>query len=318
MAEFFAGARRSDHVSALRLLCNIAVAVAVLSFWAGTAAAQELVPRAYWPAPNGTQLLVLGYQYTTGDMVTDPTLPAEGVESTINYAQVTYQRTLSLFDRTTNIQVNLPYTWGTTEGFLEGEYRRRDFSAMSDVRMLLSVNLRGAPTMDAAGMKALRAKPRTIVGASILVQAPTGGYDEDKIINAGTNRWSFKLAAGLIWPIRPTWLLEADVGVWFFGDNDEFVGTTRKQDPIASAELHLVKRLKPGFWASLDANYYAGGQTTVGEDLRADLQRNSRFGATVVVPFMGHHAIRASYSTGVVTDSGGDFDTISINYAYVW
>ena len=290
----------------------------MFSLWTASAAAQELAPRAYWPAPNGTNLLVVGYQYSSGDVVIDPTLPLSGADSTINYVQVTYQHTLSLFDRTANLQFNLPYAWGTTTGDIEGEFRRRDLSAFGDARMLLSVNLRGAPSMDAAGFQALRAEPRTIIGASILVQPPTGAYEPDKVINSGTNRWAFKLATGVIWPVRPRWLVEADVGAWFFTDNDEFLGTTRQQDPIYSAEFHLVRRVKPGFWASLDLNFYVGGQTTVGQDLRADLQRNSRFGGTVVIPFKGRHAIRTSYSTGIVTNSGGDYETFSLNYAYVW
>ena len=296
----------------------IVVTVAVFSLWTASAAAQELAPRAYWPAPNGTNLLVVGSQYSSGDVVIDPTLPLSGADSTINYVQVTYQHTLSLFDRTANLQFNLPYAWGTTTGDIEGEFRRRDLSAFGDARMLLSVNLRGAPSMDAAGFQALRAEPRTIIGASILVQPPTGAYEPDKVINSGTNRWAFKLATGVIWPVRPRWLVEADVGAWFFTDNDEFLGTTRQQDPIYSAEFHLVRRVKPGFWASLDLNFYVGGQTTVGQDLRADLQRNSRFGGTVVIPFKGRHAIRTSYSTGIVTNSGGDYETFSLNYAYVW
>ncbi len=123
---------------------------------------------------------------------------------------------------------------------------------------------------------------------------------------------------GVIWPVRPKWLVEADVGAWFFGDNDEFVGTTRQQDPIVSTEIHLVRRIKPGFWVSLDMNYYVGGETTVGQDVRADLQRNTRLGATVVYPLTPRHAIRASYSTGVVTSASGDYNTLNLNYAYVW
>ena len=48
------------------------------------------------------------------------------------------------------------------------------------------------------------------------------------------------------------------------------------------------------------------------------LQWNSRIGATVVVPLTPHHAIRASYSTGIVTHSGGDYDTFTASYAYIW
>jgi hypothetical protein len=295
-----------------------AVVIAMFGLWASSSVAQELTPRAYWPAPKGTNLLVVGYQHSSGDIVTDATLPVIGVDSQINYAQLTYQRTLNLFDRSANLQVSLPYTWGDTKGTYEDEPVRRDLSATSDMRFLLSVNLRGAPSMDKAGFQALRKKPKTIIGASVLVQAPTGGYDENKLLNTGTNRWSVQPALGVIWPIRPTWLLEFDLGVWFFGDNDDFLGTTREQDPIYSGQMHVVKRFKPGFWASLDMTYYRGGQTQIEGNVRADLQRNSRVGATLVFPIIPGHAIRAGYSTGVTTSSGGDFDNYILNYFYLW
>ena len=301
-----------------RLLLCLGVALPAISFWSTVAHAQELAPRAYWPAPKGTNVLVFGYQYSTGDIVTDPSLPITGVDSKINFAHLTYQHTLSLFGRTANLQFNLPYTWGSTEGFAEGEIRNRHISAMADARIRLSVNLRGAPTMDLVGFQALRAKPRTIIGASVLVQAPTGGYEPDKLINAGTNRWAVKPAIGVIWPVRPTWLVEFSVGVWIFGDNDNFLGTTRQQDPILSGEFHLVKRIRPGFWVSLDVNHYVGGRTTVDPILRADLQRSSRIGGTVLFPFKGRYAIRASFSTGIVTKSGGDFESFSLSYVYAW
>jgi hypothetical protein len=189
---------------------------------------------------------------------------------------------------------------------------------MADARVRLSVNLLGAPTMDVAGFQALRAEPRMIIGASVLVQAPTGGYEPDTLINAGTNRWGVKPAVGLIWPVRPTLLVEFELGAWIFSDNDNFLGTTRQQDPILSSEFHLIKRFRPDFWASLDVNYYVGGRTTVDQAQRADLQRNSRVGGTVLFPFKGRQAIRVGFSTGIVTKSGGDFDSFSLNYLYSW
>lgn len=282
------------------------------------AAAQELVPRAYWPAPKGTNVLVFGYQYSSGDVVTDPTLPLTGVDSRINAGSLAYQRTFSLFDRTANIQFAVPYVYGTTTGVVEGEFRRRDLSHFGDSRIQLSINLKGAPSMDRAEFQELRANPRPIIGASFMIVPPTGAYDPDRLINAGTNRWAAKVGLGAIWPLRPTWLLETDLNAWFFGDNDEFLGQTRRQDPIASLDFHLVKRIRPGFWASLDANYYYGGKSTVGGRARSDLQRNSRFGATMVYPFKGHHALRFAWSTGVVTESGGDYDMYTFNYIYAW
>lgn len=302
----------------MRLLLAAIGTIVACSLVPASSLAQELVPRAYWPTPKGTNVLVVGYQYSTGDVVTDATLPIEGVESTINYLQASYQRTLSLFGRTTNLQFNLPYAHGTTEGLVEGEFRRRDVSAMGDARFVLSINLLGAPSMDGAAFRELTENPRPIVGASILIQPPTGAYESDKFINAGSNRWSTKLGMGAIWPVGSGWLLETHVGVWFFGDNDEFVGTTRQQDSVYSAEAHLVRHTRSGFWTALDLNYYAGGRTTVDEEQRDDLQRNSRIGATLLYPLKARHAIRASFSTGIITRTGGEYDTVTVSYVYLW
>ncbi len=268
--------------------------------------------------PNRTNLIALGYQYSTGDVVTDPTLPITGVESDINFLQVTYLRTYSLFSRTANVQFSVPYTWGESEGFAEGQFRSGQNSGTADSQVRFTVNLLGAPTMDAAGFQALRAKPRTIIGVSLQIQAPTGDYDSDKLINTGTNRWAVKPGVGIIWPLRPKWLLEFEIDAWIFVDNDDFLGVTKQQDPLVSTEVHLVKRIRPGFWVSLDATYYAGGRTTVDDELRDDEQQNSRIGASVLFPFKGGHAIKFTFSTGIATSTGGDFDNFAVNYLYLW
>jgi len=279
---------------------------------------QELVPRAYWPAPTGTNLIVTGYQYSEGDVLTDPSLPVEGVDSQIEFLSLTYQRTLRLFGRTANLQLNQPYAWGSAQGFAEGIFRSRDISNLADTRALLSVNLAGAPAMDGAGFQALRANPRTIVGASVLVSAPTGTWDSGRIFNAGSNRWSVKPAIGVIYPLRPKLLLEFEVGAWFYGENDDFLGETRKQDPLLSTQFHVIKRIRPGLWASLDATYYWGGRTEIGGVTRDDRQENSRIGATIVLPLKRRHALRIAASVPLNTLAGGDFDTLTVAYAYIW
>jgi hypothetical protein len=301
----------------IRVRTALAFSVALVSM-SSMAFAQELVPRAYWPMPNKTNLIALGYQYSTGDIVTDPTLPITGVESEINFLQVSYLRSYSLFARTANVQFSVPYTWGESEGFVEGQFRSRQISGLTDSQVRFSVNILGAPTMDAAEFQALRAKPRTIIGVSLLIQAPTGDYDADKLLNPGTNRWAVKPGVGIIWPIRPKWLLEVDLSAWIFDDNDDFLGVTKQQDPIVATEIHLVKRIRPGFWASLDATYYAGGRTTVDGELRDDRQENSRLGVSVLFPFKRGHAIKFTFSKGIATSAGGDFDNFAVNYLYLW
>ena len=65
---------------------------------------------------------------------------------------------------------------------------------------------------------------------------------------------------------------------------------------------------------SMGGNHYGGGRTTVGGVRGSDLQRNTRFGLTVAYPFPGRHAVKASYSAGAVTESGGDYQMLLLTY----
>jgi len=287
---------------------------ALLCLWAVGAAAQELSPRSFWPAPTGTRVAVFGYSYATGDVLMDPSLPIYGVDSKISTAFLGYLQTFSLWGRTTNIVVELPYSSGTTKGHLDNDQVQRDFTGFNDLSITLAVNLLGAPSMTPADFLELRANPRPILGASLKVQAPTGHYNTNRLINAGANRWAVKTELGYMIPLRPKWLLEFEAGVWFFGEDPDYLQGERKQDPIISAEVHLVKRITPGFWASLEVNYYTGGQQTIGGEGLVDLQRNSRIGGTIVMPFKGRHAVKFGCSAGVTTDFGTDFAQFLVSY----
>jgi hypothetical protein len=298
----------------MKLWRRTLLTAALLGLLAVPAVAQELSPRAYWPTPKGTQLLFFGYAYSWGDVVTDPSLPVAGVDSRISTGVIGYARTLSLWGRTSNFLVEVPYTWGSTDGSYLGLPATRDLSGLGDISLTLSANLLGAPSMTPAEFQELRRNPHPIFAASLKLLVPTGDYDEDKLINVGTNRWAAKAELGYAHPFSSRWLLEFELGAWYIWDNDEFLGTTREQEPIFAFETHLVRRIKPGFWVSLDFNHYGGGRTTVGGELRADLQRNTRFGASFAYPFAKRHIIKAGYSTGIATEAGGDYDMILLTY----
>ena len=285
------------------------------SILAEPGSAQELTPRAYWPAPKGTMVAVVGYQYSTGDVLIDPSLLLTGLDSRIHVGFLGYLQTFSLFNRTANLIVELPYTWATTTGNIidpVGETPgKRYVSGLADIGITLSINLIGAPSMTLENFQQLRKTPHQILRASLKILAPTGAYEEDKLINIGSNRWAFKPELGYMSPLAKKWMLELEFGMWFFGDNNEFLGKTRKQDPIFATELHLVRRFMPGFWASLDFNFFGGGRTNL---LGEDLQRNSKIGGTIVYPFAGRHAIKGGFSMGVVTESGDNFTTLILGY----
>jgi hypothetical protein len=294
----------------LRTVTTLVVAI----FWAGELAAQDLTPRLFWPSPQGTKVLVTGYSYAAGDVFFDQSLPLYGVDSNINVGILAYVQTLGLWGRTSNLLVELPYTWGNTSGSIEETPARADFSDFGDLKFTLTLNLLGAPSMTREDFLAFRADPQPIVGASLKVIAPTGAYDANKLINVGANRWATRLQLGSVIPLKPTWLLELEGGVWFFGDDDEYLPGARQQDPIYSAQVNLVKRIRPGLWASLDVTYFSGGRQTVGGNQLDDTQKNIKVGGTIVVPFANRHAIKMGYANGAVTKYGTDFDQFLVTY----
>ena len=149
-------------ISPLGLVRVVIVALALLL--SEYAAAQQMAPRAYWPAPKGTRLALVGFGYQAGDVVTDPTLAFEDADSRLTTGAVGYQQTIELFGRTSNVQFELPFASGTTRAALDGQALRRDVSGVGDVAATLSLNLYGAPSMNLEEFQAFRANPGPIVG----------------------------------------------------------------------------------------------------------------------------------------------------------
>jgi hypothetical protein len=290
-----------------------------LIWLSSSAVAQDLSPRAYWPSPTGARVATLGYSYVTGDAVPDRSLPLTGVDSEISTVHFGYRQTFDLWDRTANITLELPITKGETVGFQNsGLGLSRDYDGMGDVGATLAINFIGAPAMNREQFGELRKNPHPILGGTIKLVAPTGAYNPKRLINVGANRWAAKAELGYIAPLNPKWLLELSLGSWFFADNDEFLGVTKEQKPVITLAGHLIHRFSRGFWASLDANYYKGGRSTIGGKRLDDLQRDSKVGATVVYPFSKGKAVKLGYSYGSLNNSDEAFSIFQISYQHVF
>jgi hypothetical protein len=281
------------------------------------AEAQEITPRLFWPLPKDTKILVAGYAYSNGDMLFDSSIPIEGAESRINTGVLAYTQTLDLWGRTSNILLSLPYSTGSARGFLDDSPEETHFSDFGDLSVTLNVNLRGAPTMNKEEFLAFRANPRPIIGASLKIIAPTGHYDPDKLINVGSNRWTARMKLGAAIVLKPSWLLELSASGWVFGDDPDFITGRKEQDPIFTLESNLIKRIRPGLWASLDVTYYRGGRQRIAGTELDNSQRNLKIGGTLVIPFLGRHAIKIGYADGVIIRYGDDFDQFLLSYQLV-
>jgi len=289
-----------------------------LTLAAGGATAQELEPRAYTAAPMGSNAVLFSYTHSSGGVLTDPTLPIEDLNAQANALVAGYYRAFPLFGKSAAIGLSAPYVFGDVSGKLEGVPDAVTRSGLGDARLKFTLNLMGAPPMTAR--EYLDYRQKTIVGVSLVVNPPVGQYDPNKLVNLGTNRWVFKPEVGLSHAMGRTgrWVLDVYAGLWLFTTNQDFLGQTRKQAPLATTQFHLNYRVRPRLWASFDYTFYPGGRTEIAGEESSDLQVNSRIGGTVSVPLSGGHSLKISVSTGVLVRAGGDFDSFAVGYQYSW
>ena len=281
-----------------------------------SARAQELEPRAYSPAPVGGNILLVSYTRTQGGVVFDPSVPITDVDAKLNAPALSYVRTFGLFGRSASIGMAVPYVWGEVQGSVGEALRLVTRSGLADIRARLAVNIIGAPAMTRAEFA--KRQPGTTLGASVIVIAPTGQYDPAKLINIGANRWAFKPEVGVS---KPLGRFTADLyaAVWVFTDNPDFFGgQLREQRPLGALQGHVSYTIKPRLWVAANATYYTGGQTSLDGVRKADLQRNTRLGATVSLPIGVRQSIKVAWASGVVTRIGGDFDTLSAAWQVQW
>jgi hypothetical protein len=293
----------------------VGVAMAFFS-QTGSAGAQSMEPRIYSNAPVGMNFLIAGYAYQQGDVLLDPSLPLKDVEAKAHTAILAFSRSLDIWGKSGKIDLVFPYAWLSASGKLNEEGRSRNVSGLADPAVRFSVNLYGAPALSFEDFKTYRHD--TLVGVSLLTTFPLGRYDSDKLVNVGTNRWSFKPELGISQALG-RWTVEFAAAAIFFTENDEFLGNqSRKQDPIYSFQGHVIYNFPRGIWAALNATYYTGGRTGIDGVKGDDRQRNWRFGTTLTVPINVHNSLKFYASTGAMTRVGGDFDLAGVAWQYRW
>ena len=161
-------------------------------------------------------------------------------------------------------------------------------------------------------------KQDVVIGASLRVSAPWSQYDASRLVNIGTNRWSFKPEIGCSKALG-RWTIEVAPAAVFYTDNDDFFGgKTRAQAPIYSVQSHLTYTFAPSCWLGLDAGYFIGGRTTVDGVKNDDQQEGPRVGATLALPVTRNHSVKFYGLTGFNAHREHDFDAVGIAWQYRW
>jgi len=273
-------------------------------------------PRAYSRAPVGTQFVLMTYGYQTGDVLTDASLPLKDVKVKLNTYAIGYGRTFGVAGRQASLALVEPYVNGTVSGVVFEQSEQVTRSGLGDIHARLALNLIGSPAMRAREFAAY--KPRTTVGISVTLVAPTGQYDPVRLVNLSSHRWAFKPEVGLSKPLG-RWTVETAGGAWFFTANNNFFGGAhREQKPLLSVQGDLIYTLRRRMWLSFNGTYYHGGQTTVNGKINSDRQSNSRIGVTYSLPLNQHQSLKVAWAKGLTTRFGGSLNTIAVGWQYTW
>jgi len=296
-------------------MCRSAVGLLLLSIQFAVGA-QELEPRAFAANPIGVNFLIGAFTHTHGDVLVDPSLPITDVDATVRSFAAGYGRTFDLADHVASIALVTPYVELDASGEVLEEARTVSRSGLADLRLRFTFSLLSGSAVDAATFA--RNLPDTTLGASLSLVAPTGQYRSDRLVNIGSNRWALKPELGGSRRLG-RWTVEGSVGAWLYSDNEAFVGgVTREQDPLGTLQVHVSYAFRPRVWLAASGTWYTGGRSTVDGERKRDLQRNTRAGLTLSWPMSPGHSLKLSWNTGTSTRIGGDFDSWSLAYQYLW
>jgi len=274
--------------------------------------AEELEPRRWTHLPINTNFIGGGFAHTDADISFDPVLKIEDGQVDLHTWVAKYIRTFALFEKTARVELLQGYQEGRWTGLLDGVPTTVRRSGWADTRLGFSINLYGAPPLQGKEYAVYRAAidTETIVGTGLSIQLPTGDYMNDKLINLGTNRFTFRPRVGVL-HTRGKWSVEVTGVVELYTDNTDFFnGKELENDPLYVIHGHLIYTLRPGVWAGLSAGYDYGGRSTIDGVEKDDRKQNVGWALSFGFPVSRHLGFKLAYigtrtqeSTGIDSDS---------------
>jgi len=301
--------------SSMRRRVGWCVALAFAGAGASDLGAQDLEPRAFSPAPVSVNFAALGYGYSFGNVLLDPSIPLEDGTGKVHSVVGAYVRTFSFFGMSAKADAIVPFAFGDWEGQLAGQDTSRSATGFGDPSVRLVVNFVGAPALEIPRYMTFQQK--TVVGASLRVVAPLGQYDNMRLINLGTNRWTFIPRIGASRKLGH-WTLEGAASVWLFTTNSDFFGGTLAQDPLWTIQANVSYTFDGGAWVALDGGWGSGARAKVDGVPGSTRQENARFGVTAAYPLTRRTALKLAWVSGLSTRLGADFDSLILLYQYRW
>lgn len=315
--------KKYSYAKGTLCLRNLALMVLVLMITSSEVSlAQGDGPRFYWKGLNGTNAVPVIVSSIGGNAnPMDPSynvIPGALFDATVMSAG--YARILPVFKRSAMFSILVPMGRISSDVALSGNTTARGYG---DPLLQFGINVVGPKAiMNIPDM--LRYKPGFSVDLIASLAVPVGEYDNTSTINIGQNRWYGRVGAPVVWQIGK-WVpgkrttVELLPAVWFFTDNNDFVGKTMSTEPMYQVEGHLTRDFAERLWGSLDVISMSGGQATIGGVEGTSLS-NIGVGGTLGYHTNDNMQLTLSYNSTVNDNNPEDLnmDGFRISLIYGW
>jgi len=243
-------------------------------------------PRFYWKGLAGMNAVpVISSSKSGNSNPSDPSHTVNpGSEFTATLAMPGYARIFTLFNRSATASVIVPVGRISGTVNVDGLDVSQTARGFGDPMLQLGINIIGPKAIKNIP-DMIRYKPGFSLDVIGSLAVPIGEYDNESQINIGQNRWYGRIGFPIVWQLG-SWVpgkrttLEFLPAVWFFSDNNDFVGQKMETKPMFQVEGHLTRDFMERFWGSLDAIWYTGGEATI-DTLNAGKLNNFGIGGTL-------------------------------------
>jgi len=299
-----------------RRLLFACVALAVLR-WPNQACAQFTDPRTYENTPAGINQLELSYAYSHGNSSIDTSLIIGGAKFDLNQGTINFTRYFGFLNRLMWVEAGIPVAG--LSGSISGTTIRGSITGAGDSSYGLAMLLKGGPALSVMQFESY--KPTTTLGVSFTFTAPTGLYHPKKILNLGSDRWSFKPEIALSHPFGPEqkWDFEVYANAYFYTDNSSYHGREiLRQQPLPGIEGHISYSFNDSLWASLDTRYSFRATTFINGVNQGNPQQNFIIGCETNLSFNPRNSLVFEVAKAVVHNNGPAVVGFSVKYNYTW
>lgn len=274
-------------------------------------------PRTYVDTPVGLNQLELIYAYARSNTSIDTSVIVGGATFNLNQGIVEYTRYFGFLHRLAWAEATVPIAG--LSGSIADSNISGSVNGTGDSGYELALLLKGGPALSVSQFA--NYKPTTTLGLSLTLTAPTGLYNPDKLLNLGSDRWSFKPEFALSQPFGPAqkWEFDAYANAYFYTDNSSYRGTeVLRQQALPGIEGHISYSFNNSVWASLDTRYSFRGDTYVNGVNQNNSQKNFILGTEVNVSLNSKNSLVFELGKAVVRQNGPAITAVAVKYNYIW